>query len=411
MNHRRYAGLVAGLALVMLAAGTPNAAADAGRRVVSVDLGRSSVSEVAPAEVAAKFVPVVPTRVLDTRVGTGTGVVAPVGPGQTITIDLSALVPADATAIALNVTGTSPTASTYVTVFPAGTTPPLASNLNLVPNQTRPNAVIVAAPADRRISLYNNAGNTHLIADLSGFYTTSSTHGFTSMSPVRALDTRVSGGPLGPGGVRTVDLSGLLPVSASTVTFNLTGTEATGSTFVTAWPTGSPRPLASNLNLTPGETAPNQVTVQLGTNRSVNLYNNIGNTHLIVDVAGYYAAGSGSSYFAIPPERIVDTRFDGFGPLTSDQILVVKPAGLPPTLSGVTFNLTGTEPSTSMYVTSWPGNSDPPLASNLNLVAGQTAPNLVTVGVSLNPEGNPEYWTINSVGSVHLIMDVAGYFA
>jgi hypothetical protein len=411
MNRRRYAGIVAGLAAATLAGGTTNAAAEDERRVISFNLGSSAASDVAPAEVAAKFVAMVPTRVLDTRVGTGTGgVVAPVGPRQTITVDLSAMVPADATAVVLNVTGTNPTASTHVTVFPAGMQRPLASNLNLVPNQTRPNAAVIAVPPDRRISLYNNAGNTHLIADLSGFYTTSSTHGFTPMSPVRILDTRLGSGPLGPGGVRTVDLSGLLPPSASAVTFNLTGTEATGSTFVTAWPTGSPRPVASNLNLTPGETAPNQVTVQLGTNRQVNLYNNVGNTHLIVDVAGYYAASTGSSYFAISPVRLIDTRLEP-PPLTPDDPLIMRNTNPLPTESAITFNLTGTQPSTGMHLTTWPGNSPRPLASNLNLSAEQTAPNLVTVAVSRTPEGYTDFWTANSAGSVHVIMDMAGYFA
>jgi hypothetical protein len=410
MNHRRYAGFVVGLAVAMLAGGMTNAAADDGPRVFSYDLGPSAASEAAPAEVAARLVAIAPTRVLDTRNGTGRGgVIAPVGPGRTITVDLSARVPADATAVVLNVTGTNPTAFTFITVFPAGTPRPVASNLNLAPNQTRPNAAVIAVPADRRISLYNNAGSTHLIADLSGFYTTSSTHGFTPMSPVRILDTRVGGVPLGPGRVRTVDLSGL-PPSASAVTFNLTGTEASGNTFVTAWPTGLPRPIASNLNLTPGTTAPNQVTVQLGTNRQVNLYNNAGNTHLIIDVAGYYAASTGSSYFAIPPRRIIDTRNEP-PPVTPDDPVIMRNTSPLPTESAVTFNLTGTQPSTGMHLTTWPGNSPRPLASNLNLVAGQTAPNLVTVRVSRTPEGFTEFWTVNSTGSVHVIMDMAGYFA
>ena len=80
-------------------------------------------------------------------------------------------------------------------------------------------------PASRQVSLYNNSGSTHLIADLSGVYTTTSLHGFTPMSPVRVLDTRESGGPLGPGASRVVDLP-WLPVAASAVTFNLTGVGA-----------------------------------------------------------------------------------------------------------------------------------------------------------------------------------------
>lgn len=352
---------------------------------------------------------------LDTRDGTG-GVNGPVGWGQTITIDLSALVPADATSVVLNVTGTAPTVSTFVTVFPAGSPRPEASNLNLVPGQTRPNAVTVMVPPDRRVSLFNFAGAVHLIADLNGIYKTSSTHGFTAMSPVRALDTRFSGGALGPFSTRTVDLSGVLPASASAVTFNLTGTEPTDYTFVSAWPSGTPRPVASNLNLAPGETAPNQVTVTLGANRRVDLYNHLGNTHLIVDVAGYYAENIGTSYYAIEPQRIYDSRWPGEGPLDPSFGLEIWFGGMPPTFNAVTFNLTGTEPSQPMFVTSYPANlanPQPPAASNLNLVGGQTAPNLVTTGVGpgANEFGNPAYWTINNAGSVHVIMDWAGYFA
>lgn len=408
MNRHRYAGIVLGLAVAMLAGASGTAVAEDGPQRAPLKVAAragAATADITPADVAAKFQTMAPTRVLDTRNGTG-GVLGPVGQGQSITIDLSALVPNTATSIVLNVTGTSPTGNTFVTVYPAGSPRPLASNLNLLPGQTRANAVTVAVPVDRRISLFNNAGSTHLVADLEGFYTTTSVFGYTSMSPARALDTRIGGGvPLGPGGSRVVDLSALVPTTASAVTFNLTAVDATANTYITAWPTGSPRPLASNLNLGPNETVPNQVTVALGTLRQISLFNNAGSTHLIVDVAGFYAQSQGSAFYSLSPERILDTRPD-MG-LTPDFYLEMDfTGGLPASATAVTFNLTGTNGTAAMYVTSWPGGFPEPLASNLNLVPGQTAPNLVTVGLL-----NQQFWTINSAGYVDLIMDLAGYFA
>ena len=72
-------------------------------------------------------------------------------------------------AVVLNLTGTGPTAGTYVTAYPAGQSLPTASNLNLGIGQTAPNLVIVKVGTGGKISLYNAAGSTHLIADVAGW--------------------------------------------------------------------------------------------------------------------------------------------------------------------------------------------------------------------------------------------------
>ena len=64
--------------------------------------------------------------------------------------------------------------------------------------------------------------------------------------------------------------------------------------FMTAWPDGRPRPLASNLNLdSPGQTRPNLVTMALDecSGGGVALYTQAG-TDLVADVAGFYLLGS-----------------------------------------------------------------------------------------------------------------------
>ena len=356
------------------------------------------------------FTSLAPMRVLDTRIGLGAPT-GPVGPGGTIVLDLSGRVPMTATAVVLNLTGTAPTAGTFVTIYPDGATRPLASNLNLVAGETRPNLVTVGVGGTRRIALYNNSGSTHLIADLAGFYATDSAPRFSAQPPLRLLDTRTAGAAVGPGGTIVLDLSDRVPASATAVTLNLTGTGATAPTFVTAWPTGTPRPTASNLNLVAGQTAPNLVTVALGAGRTLSLFNNAGQTHLIADLAGFYTPDYGALFTPAPsPTRVLDTRAGVGAPARPvgprATIDVTLGAGLPAWTTGAVLNVTGTKATAGTFVTVWPPGQNQPLASNLNLVAGQTAPNLVAIGVG--PLGAISLY--NNSGYVDLIADLAGWF-
>jgi hypothetical protein len=53
------------------------------------------------------------------------------------------------------------------------------------------------------------------------------------------------------------------------------------------WPSGQSRPLASNLNWSPGATVANLVVVPVGPDGRVAVYNNSGEVDVIVDVVGY----------------------------------------------------------------------------------------------------------------------------
>jgi hypothetical protein len=122
------------------------------------------------------------------------------------------------------------------------------------------------------------------------------------VEPYRILDTRIALGvpgivPVGSGRTIDVQVAGVGPVPADAVgvVLNITGTESTHRTYVTAWPTGSVQPTASVLNLTPGIDAPNSVTALLGTGGRLSLFNFTGTTHLVADVAGYLtSAGAGA---------------------------------------------------------------------------------------------------------------------
>jgi hypothetical protein len=240
-----------------------------------------------------------PVRVLDTRNGTGAPQ-APVGPGSTISLQVSGVdgVPASGvTAVVLNVTATDTTAASYITVWPDGLVQPKVSNLNFTAGETIPNLVVVPLLADGKVDLYNNAGSTDLVADLSGYYTAAGA-GYTPLGPVRVLDTRNGTGapqaPVGPGGTISLQIAGAAGVPASGVTavvLNVTATDTTASSYVTVWPDGETQPTASNLNFTAGETIPNLVIVPVGPDGEVDFYNHTGSTDLVADLEGYFTAG------------------------------------------------------------------------------------------------------------------------
>lgn len=148
---------------------------------------------------------------------------------------------------------------------------------------------------------------------------------FTPVDPVRILDTR-SGlgvadehvGPLGIGQVIELDVTGVGGVpddGVGAVVLNVTVTEAIGNGFVTVYPCGFGRPVASNVNFVRGINAANLVTAKVGVDGRVCLFTS-NQTHLVGDVSGWYAGDfasvPGFFYTQLTPDRIVDTR-DGTG--------------------------------------------------------------------------------------------------
>lgn len=123
---------------------------------------------------AGAYHPATPVRVVDTRDGTGTGTGAgPLSGGSTASYVLAGRgpVPASgATAVVATVTVTGTTSASHLTVWPAGATKPDASSLNWAAGQTVPNLVVVPLSADGRISVFDNAGQAHVIVDVVGWF-------------------------------------------------------------------------------------------------------------------------------------------------------------------------------------------------------------------------------------------------
>ena len=373
--------------------------------VVLVPLALVLPSGVAAAQTAG-FQPIAPARIMDTRSGLGTAV-APLAERETRALQVAgqAGVPANAVAVALNVTVTEPTAATYLTVWPAGAAMPTASNVNVVAGQTVANMVTVGLGAGGQIDVFNFAGDAGVVVDVTGWYGS----GFSPVVPVRVMDTRggLGGATFGPGEGRELDLSAAgVPATATGVVANVTVAGAAAATYITVWPAGTPMPTASNLNAVPGQTVANMVTVGLGANGHIAFFNFAGTTDLVVDVAGYYTAG----FHPVAPARITDTRAGvcgvRLGPGETRQVAVAGAAGVPVgTASAVALNVTVVNPTAATFLTVWPSGQPQPASSNVNAVVG-TVPNMVTVG--LGADGRVSVF--NFAGTTDVVIDVAGWF-
>jgi subtilisin family serine protease len=247
---------------------------------------------------------VTPQRVLDTRFGTGLpgGVAAQAGPSSVIHLPVKTLasLPAGATAVVLNLTSVNVSAPSFITTWPGGSNQPTASSLNPAEGSIDSNLVVVPIGADGNVNLFNAFGHLDLVADLAGWFdsTPAPTSGhLVPLSPARLLDTRSGLGisgvhPVGPSGSISLQVTGRGGVpgaGVSAVVLNVTAVNTTVDTFITAWPTGGGRPLASNLNPIAGRITSNLVTVPVGSGGQVNLYNLTGNTDLVADVFGWYS--------------------------------------------------------------------------------------------------------------------------
>ena len=69
---------------------------------------------------------------------------------------------------------------------------------------------------------------------------------------------------------------------------NATVTSTTASSYLSVWPNGQTQPTVSSLNWSPGWTIPNSVAAKVGAGGNLSVYNWLGTTHVVADVAGWY---------------------------------------------------------------------------------------------------------------------------
>jgi hypothetical protein len=346
----------------------------------------------APAAIGAPamFVPVTTTRVLDTRRTGGR-----LGRGQELTVDLTGLVPAGATAAAVNLTVDGPVADGYLSAYPCGQPPPAISSLNYRAGRPRGAAATVALDGRSRLCLQTLA-DTDVIVDVSGAYTPAADGArFAPMEPIRLLDTRTTG-TVAAGHVAVVPL----PSAAAAAVVNLTAITADTAGYLTAFRCGDPTPLASNVNYGPAETVANLAVVPAAADTTICIFAS-SRTDVVVDLLGTYGA-KGLRYQAATPTRLLDTRAGVGGWSGRPAPFQVLDLPAVPGAAALSVTLTTVAPDGAGFTTFFPCGGDRPLASNLNYTSW--SPATANAAVVAQPA------CVTAQARAHEVVDLAGWW-
>ena len=356
-----------------------------------------------------------PSRLLDTRLGTG-----PLHDGQTVKLPVAGVagVASTASAVLVNITATDATTQGFVTAYASGDALPATSSGNFTVGRVSANLALVPVGSDGAIVLsVRLPGTVQLVVDVQSYIVggvVTDAGAVVPVTPTRLWDTREHA-VLSSGATLPLQVAGVagVPADATAVLVNVTVTQPQAYGYLTVFPAGEAVPATSNLNFVPGLTAPNLVLVKVGQNESISIQNGSpGSAHVVVDIQGYVTAGTATTAGAvvpISPVRIVDTRLGlgAKGPVVGGTAVVVTVTGdsVPTTSQGVFMNLTVTDPKSSGWLAAYPTQAALPLVSNLNFLGGQTVPNLATVGLA-----NGQATLYNGApGAVQMVVDVFAY--
>ncbi len=362
--------------------------------------------------------PITPNRVLDTRqdgmtpAGSGQlGAQSIVPAGGSISVKVTGGdVPDSALAVALNVTAVDATEPGYLTIFPDGGPQPGTSSVNYPPGAPSPNAVVTKVGAGGRIRIFASA-SANVIVDVFGWFGPGGNARLFTVVPDRVLDTRASGAPVGALQTIDVQVAGTtrVPVGATAAVLNVTATDAVAPGYLTVFPSDRNQPLVSSVNFETGVARPNTVLAPLGADGKIKIFA-FAQTHVIVDVMGWFGDAGQAEYVEVPSSRVYDSRLPANGGVKvgAGQTVELPIVGqvVPPNARSVVLNVTATEPDEAGFLTVYPGGAPRPETSNVNYLKGQTIPNAVIVG--LGPKGTVDVF---SFASAHVVVDVVGYFA
>ena len=359
---------------------------------------------------AARYTPLDPQRLIDTRNGTGTAALA-LAAGCTMVVDpgVAALV----TAVAVNLTTVRAAAKGFVTAYPCGVTRPTVSAVQPLTGRAVAGMAIVPLAADGTLCVYSSVA-TELIVDLFGTYAPGTGDRFEPVPPVRLKDSRSSPSTLPAGTIVRLQVAGTAaaPAGASGAALTVHALNATGTGYATVYPCSAQVPLVSSVNVVNGSSVTNHVEVALSGTGEVCVYLSVA-MHIAVDLSGWFGATGTSEFHAIAPYRAVDTRngtgLSGKFVANVDRAVTIAGAnGLPnaAALRAVVAEVTAVSPTNTGFITVHPCLAPLP---NLSMVRYFTGANSATSVVSLDDASGR--WCLNASSSVHVLVDVSGYFA
>ena len=157
----------------------------------------------------AVYIPLTPSRVLDTR--SGVGLIGPLTANNPRTLQVTNRFPSDSTvnvptsaiAVTGNVTVTGPSAPGWVSLTPVPVANPTTSTVNFVKGQTVANSVTAPLGAGGTVSLVYGAVSgsaTHVVFDITGYFAPGGSGATGPQGPSGANGADGAAGPQGPGG-------------------------------------------------------------------------------------------------------------------------------------------------------------------------------------------------------------------
>ncbi|MGB3736204.1 MAG: hypothetical protein WA964_14695 [Ilumatobacter sp.] len=290
-----------------------------------VEVASGEIDCVEPAsQPTTVFVPIEPTRVLDTRPAAAINFAgAKPGPGSSLTVPATDMpeMPDGVVAVSANVGLVASTARGFVQMLPSQQEPGATSSLNASGSgENVLNLAVSPVGPDGAIQVFTSGGS-HLTVDINGYFVESDgpeTAGrVVSIDPERPFDTRIDGRRATAGTTTTIDLtsSGLPSAGASAAIVNIGATRtAAGRGFVQAAGGGSLVPGQAAILNTFGE---NDSVAALAlvpvTDGAIDVFTSV-DTHLFVDVFGWVtdesaAASESGRFVPLQPERLFDSRY------------------------------------------------------------------------------------------------------
>ncbi len=250
------------------------------------------------AAAGATYFPVTPARLADSRAGNGLSRLTS-GAAQNLQVAGRGGVPADATAVTVNVTATNSPSGGNITLSPSGGLE--TSTLNFPARDTRANNETISLSGGKLNVLYRGqaGAKTDVIVDVTGYFAPGFAGAtYTPMTPVRVVDSR-AGARLGVGRTlasssgATFAVAGL-PVGAVAVTGNLVEVGATSSGyFVLAPAPPSGPPATSTINFPAGDIRANGATIGTGPGGSLTVVfvgaKGSRTSDVVFDLTGYFA--------------------------------------------------------------------------------------------------------------------------
>ncbi|MEY2522036.1 MAG: hypothetical protein QOJ66_601 [Ilumatobacteraceae bacterium] len=225
---------------------------------------------------------------------------------------------------------------------------------------------------------------------------------YQPVPPTRVVDTRETGQRISAGGTLTVDLSALAPTlvgpDAAAAAVNVTSVDQAAAGFLTVYPCGTERPLASSVNFLAGQPRGALATTLLRQpDRALCVFSNTA-TNVVVDLQGVFVPSDGLLFAPVTPDRVLDTRNTGRFP----TIAIQAPTGA----SAVAATLTVTGSNFAGFLTAYPCSAGRPVVSSVNWLPGETVAGAVFVPVAADGT-----FCVSGNAPVDVIVDVTGVFS